>query len=51
MKTNLRVQKENYTIPGKIGQEIFVKSQRKKAEEKLNNYGPLVRNLQIMYPH
>ena len=23
----------------------------KKVEEKLNNYGPLVRNLQIMYPH
>ena len=51
MKTNLRVQKENYTTSGKKGQEIFVKSQRKKAEEKLNNYGPLIRNLQIMYPH
>ena len=23
----------------------------KKVEEKLNKYGPLVRNLQIMYPH
>ena len=23
----------------------------KKVEEKLNNYGPLIRNLQIMYPH
>ena len=22
-----------------------------KVEEKLNNYGPLIRNLQIMYPH
>ena len=51
MKTILRVQKENYTTSGKIGQEIFVKSQRKKAEEKLNNYGPLIRNLQIMHLH
>ena len=23
----------------------------KKVEERLNNYGPLIRNLQIMYPH
>ena len=23
----------------------------KKVEEKLNNYGPLIHNLQIMYPH
>ena len=23
----------------------------KQVEEKLNNYGPLIRNLQIMYPH